>query len=194
MTMQSFFDFLVDKPDVANAIAAIGGAILAAFAVIISVISLVVAISSLWMQHKHNRLSVRPIANFDLGDYENHIYVKLQNNGFGPLIVNAIRVVGASNPDEALIKSMPVLSPKVLWANFLMESRGRSIQPGTELMLLELSLQDDFEQKQFALSRESVRQALGGLKLEAHYTDIYGTRLPVVTRDLSWFHRTLSEK
>jgi hypothetical protein len=193
MEISKFYDLLISNPDVANAVAALGSAVLAAVACIISVISLYVASSTLKHQREHNRLSVRPLANITVGDFEDWLYVKLENNGTGPLLIKVIRVIGATDPSEPLINCMPELDPKVSWTNFIEESSGRSMQPGGEIPLIELSSESSSSQAQFALSRDRVREALGKLKVEVEYTDIYGSKLPLALRDLDWFHRMLPE-
>lgn len=74
-------DLLIAKPDVANAVAAIGSAVLAAVAVVLSLISLYLSHAALRHQREHNRLTVRPLAYVVVGDYENQLFVKLRNNG-----------------------------------------------------------------------------------------------------------------
>lgn len=65
-----------------------------------------------------------------VGDYENRIYVKIQNNGVGPLIVKGVVIEGAMEPEKPLINAMPELPPKAIWTNFVEEISGRSVPPG----------------------------------------------------------------
>lgn len=182
-------DLLVAKPDVANAIATIASAILAALACVIAVISLRVSRKTLEHQQEHNRLSVRPIPSIVVGDYENRLFVKIVNNGVGPLIIKKIRTPGSSNPDKALIFHMPELLPKVLWTNFVEDTSGRSVPPGSELVILDFDSGSSSSPAQYSLSRDRVRLALGNLSLELEYTDVYNSELPAISRDLQWFHR-----
>ncbi len=186
--------FLVQKPDVANAIAAIASALLAGVAVVLSLISLYVSHAALRHQREHNRLSVRPLAYVMVGDYENRLFVKLRNNGTGPMITTSILVAGAQDPSRPLIDAMPVLHPKVNWTNFVKDYEGRSIAAGDEMMLLDLSSETSSSHDQFALARDRVRLALGNLEVHVEYTDIYNTELPVASRSLKYFHRMLSDE
>jgi hypothetical protein len=102
MIYDQVFDFLVSKPEVANAAAAIGSAVVASIALVLSLISLWISIAALRHQRKHNRLSVRPLAYIMIGDYEDRVFVKLTNNGTGPMIIKSIKVINASNPSEQL--------------------------------------------------------------------------------------------
>lgn len=194
MLYSDTLNFLITKPDVANAIAAIGSAALAAVAIILSLISLYVSHAALRHQREHNRLSVRPLAYVTIGDYENQLFVELRNNGTGPMIVNSIAVVGAQDPSAPLINAMPQLDPKVNWTNFVEDCAGRSVPPGGELVLLDLSSGSSSSQEQFVLSRDRVRLALGNLEVRAEYSDIYGSKLPVAIRSLKFFHRMLNEQ
>ena len=182
-------DYLVAKPDVANAIATIASAVLAAVACIIAVISLRVSRKTLEHQQEHNRLSVRPIPSIVVGDYENRLFVKIVNNGVGPLLITKLRTPGSPDPDKALIFHMPALLPKVLWTNFVEDTTGRSIPPGSELVILDFDSGSSGSLGQYSISRDKVRAALGELSVEVQYTDVYNSHLPTISRDLKWFHR-----
>jgi hypothetical protein len=189
MNIDTLFATLIAKPDVANAIAAIGSAVLAAVACLISFISLYVAYQTAKHQKMHDRMSVRPLAYIAVGDYENRIYVKLQNNGVGPLIVKRLTIVGATEPDQPLIHAMPKLSTKVVWTNFVEEIAGRSVPPGGELFLVDLEIGSSDSPRDFNLARDKVRLELGKLTVKVEHTDVYDQQLPVATRKLDWFHR-----
>ena len=194
MWYSEVLDFLIAKPDVANAVAAIGSAVLAGAAVLLSLVSLFVSHAAPRHQREHNRLSVRPLAYVMFGDYENQLFVKLRNNGTGPMIVKSIYIAGAEDPLQPLVNAMPNLPPKVSWTNFVEECEGRSVPAGGELVLLDLASESSSSQAQFTLFRDSVRLVLGKLTVQAEYTDIYGTNLPATSRELKFFHRMLSEE
>jgi hypothetical protein len=185
-------NFLIAKPDVANAIAAMGSAVAAVVALFLSLVSVVVSLSALKSQRTHNQLSVRPLAYVMLGDYENQLFVKLRNNGTGPMIVKSVEVLGAESPHRPLIEAMPDLPDNVSWTNFVEQFEGRSVPAGGELVLLDLSSESSGSQPQFRMFRDKVRAALGNLSIRAEYTDIYDRVLPPVSRDLKFFHRMLS--
>jgi hypothetical protein len=183
---------LIAQPDVANAIAALGSAVAAIAALFLSLLSLAVSLSALKHQRTHNQLTVRPLAYVMLGDYENQLFVKLRNNGTGPMIVKSIQVLGAELPHRPLIEAMPDLPAKVCWTNFVEEFEGRSIPAGGELVLLDLSSESSSSQAAFRSFRDKVRGALGRLSIRAEYTDIYNRVLPTASRDLKFFHRMLA--
>ncbi|WP_216701343.1 hypothetical protein [Methylibium sp. T29] len=189
MQLDTLFETLVAKPDVANAVAAIGSAVLAAAACLISLVSLYVSHRTAKHQETHDRMSVRPLVYIGVGDYENRIYVKIQNNGVGPLILKRITIDGASEPDKPLIHAMPKLPPMAAWTNFVEDISSRSVPPGGEVFLVDLEESSSVSRAYFTLARDSVRVTLGTLTIKVEYTDIYEQHLPVAVRKLSWFHR-----
>ncbi|QKO20655.1 hypothetical protein [Rhodoferax sp. BAB1] len=181
--------FLIESPEVANAMATVASAVLAAVACVVAVISLRVSSKTLEHQQAHNVLSVRPIGSIVVGDYENQLFVKVVNNGVGPLLVTSIRVSDGPEPGKALIDQMPELPPEVYWTNFVEDTSGRTILPGGELMLLDLEVGSSKSIGQFSIARDQVREALGKLSVEVTYSDVYNSKIDPVARDLKWFHR-----
>lgn len=192
MSSTEIFSSFIENAEVANAVAAIASAVIATVAVVLSLISIYVSLSSLKHQREHNRMSVRPLAYVALGDYEGQLFVKIWNNGTGPMIIKSITVAGSPQPLLPLIRSMPKLLPNVDWTNFVEDFSGRSIPVSSSLELLNLSCDSSSCSEQFTLSRDEVRVALGKLTILVEYTDIYETKLPICSRSLEFFHRTLS--
>jgi hypothetical protein len=155
----------------------------------LSFISVCVSLAALRHQRKHSQLSVRPLAYVMVGDYEDRIFVKLTNNGTGPMVIKSIRIINAPDPSGPLINAMPPLQAGVYWTNFVEDVAGRSVRPGGEIVLVDLSSESGESEDQFALSRDQVRQALGELEVHVEYTDIYGSTLPIGIRSLDFFHR-----
>ena len=139
MNLGEILSFLKQNHEVANAVSAMAGAVVALLAFLVSMLSVFFTWRTLRHQQAHNRLSVRPLPYITVGDYENSIYVKIRNNGTGPLIVKRLTVPGAANPDQPLFSNMPDLLPSFAWTNFTGASEGRSIAVGGEMVLLELS-------------------------------------------------------
>ena len=190
MHLAEILTFLKENHEAANAISAMAGTVVALLAFIISLLSVFFTWRALKHQRTHNSLSVRPLPYITVGDYENALYVKIRNNGTGPLIVKSLMVPGAKDPSAPLVTNMPALLPGVAWTNFVGATEGRSIPVGGEMVLLELSGPN--LGGRFQLSRDKVREALGKLSLTLDYTDIYGNKLQRCSRDLKWFHRMLA--
>jgi len=57
--------------------------VIAISAVVVSVVSLFVAVSTLSTQRKHNKLSLKPIAHFSKGDYDDLVFVSVKTMVLG---------------------------------------------------------------------------------------------------------------
>lgn len=193
--MIDLIELIKSDPNLASAIgglaSAIGGlasAIVAFLALIVSGISVYISVRAMKLQRKHNELSVRPLAEVTVADYENSLRVKLRNNGTGPMIITSIDVLGGAKPEKCLKDCMPKELPNSrLWTDFSGDLRDRSLQPGSEIVLLELTEYDD--EKDFGTCREVVRAVLAPLTVIVSYTDIYENPMETRKKSLSWFGR-----
>ena len=183
---------MLAKPEAANAAAVIASALVAAAALAISVVSAVVAYRTLYHQRSHDKLSVRPLASLVYGDFEGHLFFKLENDGFGPLIVRRFRALSGSEEFSSLIEAMPDHPNEVNWTNFVEAVEGRSLSPGGHLPLLDLQLESSTSEIEYEWFRAQVREKLGHFRIEVDYIDIYGSELPQAARSLKWFHRELA--
>jgi hypothetical protein len=181
--MSEIFYFLQAKPEAANAIAAIA-------AVFVSFISLLLALWALAVQRRHNFYSVRPLASIGRADYENRISVKLHNNGVGPLIIKKLSVSDGKNTKDSVIDWMPVLPADISWDTFTKELEKRTLAPGGDITLLELS--GDPADPNFRKARDLCREVLSMLTVELGYLDIYNRQMPTARGSLSWFGRHAS--
>jgi hypothetical protein len=184
--IQEIFEFLKTAPDVANAISAMAGVAVAALAFIVSAISLVVSVRTLKHQREHNTLSVRPLPEVTVADYENSLRVKLRNNGSGPMIIQSLSVTDGATTCESLIECMPEL-PGRHWTHFSNALSNRSLMPGSEIVLLALTEEDG--ELGFSWSRDLARRALSPLTVSVKYTDVYKSGFNPYTKALDWFGR-----
>ena len=157
---------------------------MAACAAIISLISLAVAVKALKAQREHNYLSVRPIAHFSRGDYEDCVFVKLKNYGAGPLLIDCFTVQSAQSTHKRMIDAFVGLSEKLTWDTFTDTIDGRALAPNTEFVLIKAT----FDHTQ-DIVKAQVRIALAKMTLQLSYKDIYDRPQPTVTESLSWFAR-----
>jgi hypothetical protein len=165
----------------------------AILAVFISLVSVFIALINFAMQRAHNRKALLPIGNLSLGDYENHIFVRLRNDGVGPMIVDRIVVKRIANEEKmgsALIDLMPELDSGLRWTTFVKDISGRAFAASKHIDLVHL--EGDPEQVKFITSRRRVREALSPLRVGVHYHSIYGQKL-FVERNLDWFDRHAEE-
>lgn len=167
-------------------------AITAVAALFVSAVSIILAIFNMTTQRTHNRKSVMPIAHVRVGDYENRIFVRLRNDGVGPMLIDTIAVAkrGAKNKKQAtLMEFMPDLPAGIFWTTFVADLSGWALSANNDLPLL--LLEGDAGDPKFVGARQSVRQALAELKIEIRYRDIYGRQMPPAVRDLEWFARNV---
>jgi hypothetical protein len=160
-------------------------------ALFVSFISIVIAVVNMGMQRAHNRKSVLPIANLSFGDYETAIFVRLQNVGVGPMIVESLVVAKRDKNDEstgkAIIDFMPELPSGHNWSHFVHDIDGRAISAKDHITLI--LLRGDPNDDVFVAIRRDVRRALSNLSVTVEYKNVYSERMPSASRHLGWFGR-----
>jgi hypothetical protein len=178
--MTNIFDILSKYPNQINA----GVAVCALF---VSFLSIILTVWTLWLQRKHNFLSLTPIASIPINDYEDNIAVKVKNTGVGPLVVETFRATDGKEDKDDIISWMPALPTNLCWSTFCDNLDGMCISPGEEAVLLRL--QGDANNKTFREARDNIRRALSKLSVTVKYKDVYNRKMTPKTRDLSWFGR-----
>ena len=160
---------------------------IAVAALIGATISTLLTWSSVRSQDKHNRLSLKPLPRIGVGDYLSRLYVKVVNDGPGPLIIKEVRVSDDAKVANNLLSFMDKVPNTVVWEDFVVEAKDRSIRSNDEMILL--ALKGDSKDPKFEAVRSSVRLILAKLTVEVEYTDVYGTEFEACTRVLTWFAR-----
>jgi hypothetical protein len=84
------------------------------------------------------RDTVRPLANIMVGDYKNHVFVEVVNNGTGPMIIKSITINNSPQPLD--IALWEVLPKGIYWRHFTADCADRSVPAGGKLVLVDLSL------------------------------------------------------
>lgn len=158
-------------------------AITSVCAVFISVVSMIFTVLFSFAQLKHNKNSVRPISAIKFGDYENYIYVRIDNVGTGPLTITELRFKRGSQETDSLISMMPPIDQ--LWNTFTGCVDGWTIPVNGALMLLELYPKTDE-------IRSQIRSELSGITAYLKYADIYNTKFSD-ERSLKFFGRRLKK-
>lgn len=188
--MNELLAYLAKDANLTNLLATVSSAVIALAALIISMVSLYVANTALKKQHRHNVLSVKPIPMVSVADYEDRLTVKILNNGSGPLVIKDVQVKKESQDRESLVAWMPSLPDGMYWDTFVGSVKNRSLLPGNEIKLLELT--GDHAEQEFQEARDNCRAALCQLTVILEYTDVYGSTFEVHGKQLSWFGRNLS--
>lgn len=189
--MAELYELIAQNRDSANVLAAVASALAAGLAFLISCMSLWVSLATLRHQRRHDELSLRPLPEVTVADYETQLRVTLRNNGSGPMIVTKLVAGDGSEVRDQILAWMPDLPDAMYWSNFAGRVDGRSILPGNSIVLLELT--GNNQDAIFAQARDSVRAALRGLTVNVEYSDVYNTVLPPCRKPLDWFGRHLAE-
>jgi hypothetical protein len=162
-------------------------AMVAMMAVCVSFLSILLTIVSLYLSRRHNYKSLTPIASIPFSDYEDKVAVKIKNSGVGPLIIGTFRATRRDKTADDLISLMPALPHGMLWDTFFDDLDGACIRPGEQLGVLQLS--GNLGDHSFGQARDACRKALAETTVVLTYRDIYGRRMPTVTKSLRWFGR-----
>lgn len=171
--------------------------IIAISAVVISVMSFIVSVLTLRIQHVHNKKSVKPIGQITIGDYEEEIYVRIDNNGVGPLIISKFEARYLSVVKSNLIDVLPDdLNQKIVWISFVQEIEKKVIPSGERMILLKAKHGGDKDTSKITVHDQSwseLRKALAEVTIKLHYTDIYDSKIEERTRNLAFFNRHFVE-
>lgn len=166
------------------------------FAVVTSIVSIVVSIVALRMQRKHDYKSVLPIPQLDVGDYEDRIFVAIENAGVGPMIIDNIEVrsEATGRTNESVIAFVSELPPHFFWNTFIEKIVGRAIPAQEKLIILDFSgTSAEIDKVYFPEARkkvqEHIRSVLAALSVTLDVKDVYGNKMPRYVRSLDWFKR-----
>lgn len=185
--MDTLLALLRSDANAVNAFGALASAVAAFLALILSLVSVGISFWAVRSERRHNELSVRPLAEITYVDYENSIRVKLRNHGTGPMIVTSLTATNGIDSEASLVDLMPDLPMKRLWNTFVDNLADRSLSAGGELVLLELTEHEN--ERDFARSRDLIRQELSRVTISVEYNNIYGTAMPPRVKKLEWFGR-----
>lgn len=157
-------------------------------ALVVSVASLATSFYFGWCTRDHNRRSVKPLPFVLQSDFEDRITVAVRNNGSGPLVLR--RVVAHHTKEghsDHLVDLIPAPPEGLYFTNFNRVEQPRAVLPGewVDILDLEINMYDRHE----APYRDVLRELLGNIRLEVDYTDVYESKFPPYTVDMTWFHR-----
>ena len=164
------------------------------FALLTSIVAVVFTYIGLRIQRKHNHKSLKPIGKLRTLDYENHISIKIENYGTGPLIIKAIYLNGEDIGNNGIINYIPKkFADSLVWKTFTGSYPGRAILPNGELELLTWSDKNykKKESKKIAKDKRKLRTIIKDFKLKLLYYGIYEHELYTDEIDLKWYGRNL---
>lgn len=144
-------------------------------AIFIALASLAVTIWQGIITRKHNILSVKPIPDILISNFENRIAVSLENKGTGALIIKSFKAYCGKESKSNIIDWMPILPNGIFWANWLRDFEGSALKPLESIVLLEYTL--DHRDKKHTEARDIIRKSLSKISIEFEYTDVYNTKM-----------------
>lgn len=156
--------------------------------------------------------SLRPYLSIVLGDYMNHLYIKITNSGLGPGVIKNIKFIYKLHHFSSIVDLIKIFKEEYLqennlnhtettffdeWTTFITELEDRAIDPNAELIIL--------EKKQKRSSNSSVKEltpknknsefsflkkCLGQVTIKIDYINILNeNKLIPVERSLEFFLR-----
>lgn len=152
-------------------------------ALTISLLALLATFYQLHLQRVHNEKSLMPLAQIDLMDREKRLYVHIQNNGVGPLIVEKLTFL-KDDKGYSSIKDCLDLNPRSYQHILITESAKKVIQAGSYLEIFSTL----FEEGETDMDIDQARMQLASLRLRMEGLDIYNNKI-TIERELDWFVR-----
>ncbi|MCF0061331.1 hypothetical protein MUK70_19010 [Dyadobacter chenwenxiniae] len=156
-------------------------------ALAISVFALLATFYQLYLQRAHNEKSLKPLPQIDFFDRGKVIYIHVQNNGVGPLIIESLSFTrnGEAYSD---IEACLDLCPRSYMHMQITSSSKKVVLPGEFLEVFSTRFGDYAGE----VEMNNVRRQLASLHLMATGRDIYDNEI-VVEREFDWFCRHQQE-
>jgi hypothetical protein len=148
----------------------------------LSILALLATFYQLYLQRIHNEKSVKPLLQIDLGDRKTQLFVRVQNNGLGPLIIDRLVFIKEGREFTALEDCLD-LDPKSYMRTAVNETVSKVIVPGSYLTVFEKNIENLTEAEV-----DQIRDMLSAISLRVMGQDIYDNRI-VLERSLDWFSR-----
>ena len=152
-------------------------------AIILSLLALLATFYQLHLQRVHNEKSLKPLVQIDLLDRDKLVYVHVQNNGVGPLIIERLTFF-KNDQSYSRIEDCLKLHPKSYQYIPITDSSQKVILPGAYLEVFSTRFAAQNTQEEI----DDVRQQLSVLRLKVEGRDIYNNQI-IAKRKLSWFIR-----
>ena len=149
---------------------------------VIAICSLVIAFFSFaitiwqgWVLRRHNRLSVKPLLDFNRNVRPDKILISLKNHGVGVAVINSIHITNNEETDYFGRDSLEGLAKKYstgdLYYEFIQAEPGTALAAGDEVRLLMVNLQNASAEE-----RKALAYMLGESRIHVKYESIYGEK------------------
>ncbi|RCR67662.1 hypothetical protein DUE52_20675 [Larkinella punicea] len=157
-------------------------------AVLISWLALFATLYQLYLQRTHNEKSLQPLGQIDLEDRQGHLYIRITNNGMGPMIIDRL-IFRKDGNQYTTIENCLELSTRTYTQVGISESVRKVILPHSHLTVFETRVEDQDAEKE----AQQIRQQLSSIALKVEFRDIYNNKM-TIERDFQWFSRYIQEK
>ncbi|WCT14439.1 hypothetical protein [Mucilaginibacter jinjuensis] len=155
-------------------------------ALIVSSLSFGLSFVQLLIQRSHNKKTVRPIGQIDLGDFDHTMYIHFVNNGIGPLIIRKITFEKGDKIYTDIVHCLS-LDPKAYNHISINPEVSKAVLPEKVFVIADLEYD---KRKHLADFKNKLRTELSQLTIEVIYEDVYGQEYSC-QRNLKWFTRHL---
>ncbi|MDF7816777.1 hypothetical protein P1X15_04185 [Runella sp. MFBS21] len=151
--------------------------------IIISTLALLATFYQLYLQRVHNEKSLKPLAQIDVVDHRNRIYIYLRNNGMGPMIIDRLTFIKEEKQYTKLEDCLE-LDRRSYLSIAASDTLKRVVLPNAHLIVFETQ----FEDHEGEAEKDNVRKQLAPISLKAECRDIYDNKF-TTERNLQWFSR-----
>jgi hypothetical protein len=160
-------------------------------ALLVAAVSIGIAFYGVKLQRQNNLMSVRPLPYISCADYEDLLWVKVRNDGVGPLLINNIRFNRDGSPADFdnLVECLPQLPRGMFWSK-LSKGYVRTVPIGADLPLIELHV--DIAKLAQTSFRDECRKQLQRIEMTVEYTDMHGSKFKPISRRLDFFASRLA--
>jgi len=86
-------------------------------ALFVSVLSIALTIITLWIQRKHDRLSVKPIAHIHVNNLRGELSIRVNNSGLGPMIIKSVETFRSDDKNKLNLGWPPIPLLKIEYIN-----------------------------------------------------------------------------
>lgn len=149
----------------------------------ISIIALLATFHQSYMQRVHNQKSVKPLAQIDMLDRDGVLFVHVQNNGIGPMIIDKLTFTKGEQIFHRIQDCLDI-DPKMYFHIDITDTNKKVVIPGGFFEVFSKSLDLEGNKETIALFHQQL--AALHLKVEGH--DIYNNKISI-DKSLSWFAR-----
>ncbi|EHQ29828.1 hypothetical protein [Mucilaginibacter paludis] len=156
---------------------------MAGMALALSILALLATFYQAYLQRVHNEKSVKPLPQIDLRDRENTLFIRIQNNGVGPLIVDKL-IFTKEQQDYPRIQDCITIDPTEYNQIEITETNKKIVIPGAFLEVFSKIFDKEDSGTMVALFRHE----LSVLTLKVEGRDIYNNKISI-EKSLHWFGR-----